>query len=293
MSTPAERLGKIGVWAGELRRAPEGEAATHELEQLGWSAAWIPGGFDDRVLADVDRLLAATHGLAIATGILNIWKYEPADVATWWKGKTPQEQARVMVGVGVSHGPAIGAAYGKPIETTRRFLQGALDAGMPRDSLCVAALGPKMLELSAELTAGAHPYLVTPEHTAVARRTLGAGPLLAPEQGVVLETDPQKARTMAREALGIYLSLPNYTNSWKRLGFTDEDISSVSDRLVDALFAWGDAAAIRNRIQAHLDAGADHVCIQVVNGSPMTTQLEATQEVWRKLAPALVSGATV
>jgi probable F420-dependent oxidoreductase len=288
MTTPAERLGRIGVWAGELRRAPEGEAATHELEHLGWSAAWIPGGFDDRVLADVDRLLAATHDLAIGTGILNIWKYEPADVAAWWKGKTAREKARVMIGVGVSHGPAIGAAYAKPLEKTRAFLQGALDAGMARENLCVAALGPKMLELSAELTAGAHPYLVTPEHTAIARKTLGAGLLLAPEQGVVLETDPQKARAMAREALGIYLGLPNYTNNWKRLGFTDEDISSVSDRLVDALFAWGDAAAIRNRVQAHLDAGADHVCIQVVKGSPMTAQLEATQEVWRKLAPALV-----
>jgi len=287
--TPATRLGRIGVWSGELRfaGAEAGVAAARELEALGWPTAWIPGGIDDKVLDDVDRLLSATERLTIATGILNIWKYEPADVAAWWRGQTPERQARVMLGVGVSHAPAIGEAYQRPVETMRSYVSRLLEAGVPRESLCIAALGPKMLELSAELTAGAHPYLVSPEHTAIARETLGPDALLAPEQGVVLETDPARARELARQALAIYQKLPNYVNSWRRLGFSEDDVTAPSDRLVDALFAWGDAGAIRQRVQAHFDAGADHVCLQAISG-PMRTDLKPALAVWRELAPLLL-----
>lgn len=289
-SARAAGLGRIGVWSGELRfSAPEDSlAGLKDLEALGWSAAWVPGGLDDKVLADIDRMLSATQKITLATGILNIWKYQPAEVAAWWKTQTPERQARLMIGVGVSHAPAIGEAYKKPLETMRDYLTRLLADGMARERLCVAALGPKMLELSAELTAGAHPYLVTPEHTAGARKILGPDALLAPEQGVVLETDPVRARELARQALATYLQLPNYVNSWLRLGFSQEDVTGGgSDRLVDAMFAWGEPAAIRDRVQAHLDAGADHVCIQVVSG-PMGSSIGTTREVWRKLAPVLL-----
>ncbi len=150
---------------------------------------------------------------------------------------------------------------------------------MPSDNLCLAALGPKMLELSGQRTAGAHPYLVTPEHTASAREILGPGKLLAPEQGVILETDAEKARAMAREALSIYAGLPNYRNNWLRLGFKQEDIDNVSDGLVDALFAWGDTDKIAERVKAHHDAGADHVCVQVIQGNGVAGLRSACREL--------------
>jgi probable F420-dependent oxidoreductase len=160
----------------------------------------------------------------------------------------------------------------------------ALAAGLPADAMNLAALGPKMLELARDKTSGAHPYLVTPEHTAQARKILGPGKVLAPEQGAVLESDPARAREMARGALTHYTFLPNYANNWRRLGMTDDDISTVSDRLVDALFAWGSVEQIAARVKAHHDAGADHVCVQVVSGSG----LDGAREAWRKLAPALL-----
>jgi len=289
LSATAVHLGRIGVWSGEIRFAgPEaGVAAAKALEDFGWSSLWMPGGFDDRVLADIDRMLSATRAMTFATGILNIWKYQPAQVADWWRSQAPERQARVLIGLGVSHAPVIGDAYKRPVETMRAYVQDLLDAGVPREHLCVAALGPKMLELSAELTAGAHPYLVPPEHTAIARKALGPDALLAPEQGVVMESDPARARELARQALATYLALPNYLNSWRRLGFSEEDISGVSDRLVDALFAWGDVEAIRDRVQAHFDAGADHVCLQVITG-PIRGDTGPVQAAWQELAAALL-----
>jgi probable F420-dependent oxidoreductase len=287
---PAARLGKFGVWSGELRFAgPEaGVAGVRELEALGYGAAWTPGGIDDKVLDDIDRLLSATKTITLATGILNIWKHRPEDVGAWWARQTPERQGRVMIGLGVSHGPIIGEAYAqqKPLELMRGYVQQLLDAGVPAGHLCVAALGPKMLELSAKMTAGAHPYLVTPEHTAEARKILGPDALLAPEQGVILETDPAKARELGRQALVNYLHMPNYLNSWRRLGFSEDDLEG-SDRLVDALFAWGDAEAIAGRVREHLDAGADHVCIQAIRG-PMGADLPGVHETWRKVAAALL-----
>jgi len=264
----APRLTRVGVWSLELRFGDPAQAAdaAAELDDLGYGALWVPGGLDDAVLRSVDSLLGATRRMTIATGILNIWKHRPADVAAWFNALPAALQRRVMLGLGVSHGPLIGEAWQKPLAVTRTFLDGLDAAGMPRDHLCLAALGPKMLALSRDRTAGAHPYLVTPGHTATAREILGPGALLAPEQGVILESDPERARQLARSALTTYRNLPNYRNSWLRLGFSREDVDGVSDHLVDGLFAWGDPAAIAARVAAHHAAGADHVCIQVIQG---------------------------
>ncbi len=200
-----------------------------------------------------------------------------------WR-QSAERQARVMLGIGVSHAPLIGEDWMKPITKTRSWLDAALAAGLPADALCVAALGPQMLALARDRTAGAHPYLVTPDHTAAARDILGPGKLLAPEQGVVLERDPEAARALARGAVEFYAKLPNYTNNWKRYGFTDEDIATLSDRLVDGLFACGGPEAIAARVAAHHQAGADHVCIQAISA----TGLDGVRQAWRELAGVLV-----
>ena len=285
MTTPA--IGRIGIWSLELRFGDKAEAseATAELDELGFGALWVPGGIDSGVLRDVEPLLAASKRAVIATGILNIWKHEPADVATWFAGRPAQEQARFLLGLGVSHGPIIGEKWTKPLEATGTFLDGLEAVGMAMDHTCLAALGPRMVELSGQRTAGAHPYLVTPEHTAQARAILGPDKLLAPEQGVVIESDPAKARALARGAVEQYARLPNYRNNWKRLGFDDAEIDAISDRLLEALFAIGSVETAAQRVQAHLDAGADHVCIQVINGEDGFGPLRAK---WRNLAEALL-----
>lgn len=281
-------IGKVGIWSLELRFGDKAEAsaAATELDELGYGALWIPGGIDDGAPADVERLLAATQRTTIATGILNIWKHEPADLAAWFAGLPDADKARTLLGLGVSHGPIIGEQWGKPLAMMRAFLDGLDAAGMPRDNLCLAALGPKMVELSGARTAGAHPYLVTPEHTSEARAILGAGPLLAPEQGVILESDPAIARELALGALEHYAQLPNYRNNWLRLGYTEAEIDALDDRLLHALFAIGDAGAAAARVKAHLDAGADHVCVQVIaaRGAPF----DVLRGHWRALAEALL-----
>lgn len=267
MSKP--QLGRVGLWSMEMRFGDKAEIrdAAIELDELGFGALWIPGGVDSGVLEDVGALLSATDRMAVATGILNIWKHEPNDVAGWFDALPADHQGRVMVGLGVSHGPLIGDAWKKPLAVTRTFIDGLDKAGMSPDNFCLAALGPKMLELARERTSGAHPYLVTPEHTAQAREILGSGKLLAPEQGVILESDPTRARDLARQALTHYAQLPNYRNNWLRLGFSRQDVDAVSDHLVDALFAWGGMEKIVERVKAHHDAGADHVCVQLIRGA--------------------------
>jgi probable F420-dependent oxidoreductase len=279
-------IGRVGVWAMDMRFGDHAaiDAAAVELEKLGYGALWIPGGIDDQVLTDFDRLLGKTSRIVLCTGIINIWKQSPEDVAAWWKAQSPANQARVWLGIGISHGPLIGEAWGKPIEVTRDWIERAQAAGLPADAINIAALGPKMLELARDKTSGAHPYLVTPDHTTLARKILGPGKVLAPEQGVVLETDAAAARTLARGALDFYRSLPNYANNWKRLGFTDQDIADASDKLIDGLFAWGDAKTIAGRVKAHHDAGADHVCMQVVSA----TGLDGSLAAWRELAKVLL-----
>lgn len=287
MVVPA--IGKLGVWSLEMRFGDKAasSAAAAELEALGYGAIWIPGGIDDGAPADVERLLGATSRITIATGILNIWKHDPAQLAAWFLGLPEEWRARTLLGLGISHGPLIGEKWGKPLEVTAAFLDGLDAAGMPRENLCLAALGPKMVGLSGDRTAGAHPYLVTPEHSAQARAILGTGPLLAPEQGVVLESDPAKAREMALAALGHYRQLPNYRNNWLRLGFTEAEIDAADDRLLDALFAIGGPEPVGARVQAHLDAGADHVCVQVIAG-PQGGSFDVLMPQWRAISEALL-----
>ena len=265
--------------------------AATELEALGYSALWIPDVGGD-LFTPLDTLLSATTDATIATGILNVWMHTPDEAASQHARLTAAHGPRYLCGIGISHRPFIDhvnepGTYTKPIETMANYLDGLDAAATPLavNDRVIAALGPKMLELARTRTAGTHPYLVTPELTAKARAGIGADGLVASEQGVVLETDPTTAREIARMHLATYLGLPNYSNNWKRQGFTDDDIANGgSDRLVDALVVWGDEAAIAARVQAHRDAGADHVCIQVLTNDPRALPVDE----WRTLAPALV-----
>ncbi len=265
--------------------------AAAELESLGYSALWIPDVGGD-LFTPLGTLLGATTTATIATGILNVWMHTPEETAAQHARLTAEHGPRYLCGIGISHRPFIDhvnepGTYTKPIETMATYLDGLDAAATPLAVIdrVIAALGPKMLELARTRTAGTHPYLVTPELTAKAREGIGADGLVASEQGVVLETDPTKAREIARMHLATYLGLPNYSNNWKRQGFTDDDIADGgSDRLVDALVVWGDEAAIAARVQQHRDAGADHVCIQVLTSDPRALPVDE----WRTLAPALV-----
>ncbi len=282
-----------GVWSSALRHgdAHEIAAAAAELESLGYSALWIPDVGGD-VFGAVDNLLAATTTAVVATGILNLWMHSAEETAAQHAAMTAQYGPRFLVGIGVSHAPLIdvkieAGTYQQPLARTRAFLD-ALDAAevpLAVEDRALAALGPRMLELAARRTSGVHPYLVTPEHTLVARHAVGPDALVATEQGVILETDPDRARSIARTNLVRYFAMPNYTNNWKRLGFTEADIGDGgSNRLIDALVAWGDEATIASRIREHRDAGASQVCVQVLTESPGTMPLEQ----WRILAPVLV-----
>lgn len=287
-TAPAERrVGSIGIWSLELRFGDQVEAAdaAAELDELGYSALWIPGGIGGDVTGDIDRLLNATSRLTVATGILNIWKHTPAEIAAWWKELPEAKRLRVILGLGVSHAHVVGDVYRKPLSMMREYLDTLDELGLPTEARCLAALGPKMLELSRDRSAGVHPYLVTPVHTAIAREALGPDKLVAPEQGVILESDPERARELARAALAHYQPYPNYQNNWRRLGFSDEEITSLSDRLVDALFAWGDVERIAGRVNEHFAAGADHVCLQAITGAGLN--IESARAVWRELANAL------
>jgi probable F420-dependent oxidoreductase len=284
-----------GVWSGGLRfgdRAAARDAAA-ELESLGFEAIWVPGGVGGDVFGDCTALLEATQRVAVATGILNLWMHTAAEVATGHADLTAAFPERFLLGIGVSHSALVDrdepGRYQRPIAVTRAYLD-ELDAAsppVPANERALAALGPKMLELARDRTRGAHPYLANPQHTRYAREVLGAGPLLMPEQPVVLERDPETARELARQHFTIYLTLPNYVNNLKRIGFTDDDVrDGGSDRLVDGIVAWGDEAAIARRVREHFDAGADHVCVQVV--TPRSAQ-QLPLEQWRALAPALVA----
>ena len=285
----APDLGKIGIWAAELRgidNAAVDEAAA-ELDELGFGALWMPGGRDGNTLIDVSQRLAATRRIVVATGIINLWKHEPRDVADWYAGLSDDHKGRVMIGIGISHSRSIGEAWDKPLTRMRQFIDALDVAGMAMDHTCLAALGPKMVALSGERTAGAHPYLVSPDHTREAREILGPDCLLMPEQGVILETDPARARAIGLEALVHYRGLPNYRNSWKRLGFSEEEVEEMAPRLFDALFTWGGMDKIAQRVRAHHDAGANHVCLQVAAG-PIGQPLSVLMPKWRELAEALL-----
>ncbi len=284
-------LSGVGIWSSQLRYGDKAESAdaAAELEELGFQALWIPDVGQTPVLDSVAHLLSSTTGIAIATGILNLWMNEPADVAASYAALSASDRDRFLMGIGVSHAPLIDATepgrYRKPLAATASYLD-ALDNAeqpVPVDARVLAALGPKMLALAAERARGAHPYLTTPEHTHSARELLGDGPLLLPEQTAILTDDVDEARTIGTGWLLRYLSMPNYANSLLRLGFSAEDVGSVSDRLFDALIVWGDEEAVMRRVSEHLSAGADHVCVQV-----LTADLSAyPREQWRRVASAL------
>jgi probable F420-dependent oxidoreductase len=240
-------------------------------------------------------LLAGTKRIVIATGIANIYARDAVAMAAGQKTLAEAYPNRFLLGLGVSHVPLVeqlrGHRYEKPVATMRAYLD-AMDRA-PYNSVppatkpvrVLAALGPKMLQLAGEHADGAHPYNVNPEHTAEARQILGPDRYLCPEQAVVLETDPDKARDIGRGFLGFYLTLPNYANNFLRLGFDENDFKDGgSNRLIDAIIAWGDLDAIRNRIRAHHSAGADHVCIQVLTANPKALPLRG----WRELTSALL-----
>jgi probable F420-dependent oxidoreductase len=284
-------LAGVGVWNVSLRYGDRSEAAdaAAELEELGYSAIWVPGAGAD--LTGLEWLLSSTNSMTVATGILSIWTHPPDEVAEVHRTFTDQHGDRFLVGLGVSHQDIVDqqepGRYRKPLAAMRSFLDGLDTASPPlaQDRRVLAALGPQMLRLARDRTAGAHPYNVTPEHTAEARAALGPGKLLAPEQAVVLCDDPTAARGMARSFLDHYLVRTNYANNLRRLGFTDEDFADGgSNRLVDALVAWGDEDSIARRIKDHIDAGADHVCIQAIDEAGM---MSLPRQVWRRLAPVL------
>jgi probable F420-dependent oxidoreductase len=236
-----------------------------EIEALGYGAIWA-GGSPAAELLWVDPILEATDTLKLATGIVNIWSAEPGPTAESFHRIEKAYPGRFLLGIGVGH-PEATQEYRKPIDAITDYLDKLDEYGVPKDSRVVAALAPRMLKLSADRSAGAHPYLTTPEHTAEARKVLGPDALLAPEHKVVLTTDAEKARATGRKALEIYLNLTNYLNSWKRTGFTDEDVSKPgSDRLVDAVVAYGTTDQIAARLKEHIAAGADHVPVQVLTG---------------------------
>lgn len=291
-SSDRTALSGTGVWSAALRYgdAAAAGAAASELESLGYTAAWVPDVGGDLFRA-IENLLAATSSITVATGILNLWMHDAAETAARHADFVERFGDRVLFGIGVSHAPLIDMAeagrYQRPLARTREYLDELDAASVPLApaNRVLAALGPKMLELARTRTAGSHPYLVAPEHTAAVRAALGPDPLVAPEQAVVLGTDRTRARELGRAHLAGYLGLPNYSNNWKRIGFTDDDlVDGGSDRLLDALVVWGDESAIAARVQEHRDAGADHVCIQVLTDDLMVPPLEQ----WRTLAPALI-----
>jgi probable F420-dependent oxidoreductase len=280
--------GEIGVWSPQLREgdAHEVAAAAAELEELGYGAIWVPGREHDDLEERLHLLLSSTQRITVATGIVSIWTH-PADATAALKARlTAEFPGRFLLGLGVSHAPAVGERYRRPLTEMIRYLD-ALDAAdppVPRTERVLAALAPRMLALARERARGSHPYLVTPEHTRTAREALGPDALLAPEQTVVLEEDAETARAVARQWLARYLQLPNYADNWLRTGFDRADIEDGgSDRLVDALVAWGDVDAIGARVDAQRAAGADHVALQVVTADPA----QLPREQWRRLAAAL------
>jgi len=291
-------IGRVGVWTGALDAHPTAVAqdAARRLEALGYPTLWIPEAVGRDPFVASANLLAATSTLKLATGIANIYARDPMTMAACRSTLAEAYPGRFVLGLGVSHRHLVTGVrkhdYSKPLSYMRTYLEGMdqalFMAHKPTEEAptVLAALGPKMLELSATRTAGAHPYFTTPEHTAYARQVMGDGPLLAPEQMVVLSTDPTEARTIARAGMAVYLRAPNYLNNLVRLGFDESDWADhtkASDRLVDAIVAWGTAEQIATRVKAHHDAGADHVCVQVLRAD-RTLPLDE----WTELAGVLL-----
>lgn len=288
-------LGTLGVWYfTDGKTAADAAVFAKQIEEMGYSALWIPETVGRHPFAHAAWLLANTSKLVIGTGIASIYNRDAGAAMAGARTLAEQSGGRFILGLGVSHAPLVegvrGHKYGKPYSTMKAYLEqlkaAPYQAVRPAEEppVVIAALGPKMLELASTAVQGAHPYFTTPEHTRIARETMGPDAMLCVEQKILLETDADKARQLARQVAQIYSGLPNYRNSWKRLGFEDADFENGgSDAFIDATFAWGDIDAIKARIQAHHDAGASHVCVQPVNpngvfGEPHLEVLEALQK---------------
>ena len=291
------QLGRVGLWTFQLDMQPmaAAQAAMAELDDLGFGAVWVPEAVGREPFANAALLLSASPRIVVGTGIASLHARTALTMQAGWKTLTEAFPDRFLLGIGVSHQPMVegihGGTYDKPYSTMVAYLD-AMDRGLFMASPPVAtpqrvlaALGPKMLQLAAARGFGAHPYFVPVEHTAVAREALGPTALLAPEQAVVFSTDPTVAREVARRHMSTYLGLPNYTNNLRRLGWTDDDLAGPSDKLVDAIVAWGSLDDIVARIRAHHAAGADHVCVQVL---PVEAAALPMAE-WRELATTLSS----
>ncbi|MEO6652234.1 MAG: TIGR03620 family F420-dependent LLM class oxidoreductase [Ilumatobacteraceae bacterium] len=288
-------IGPIGLWHGGFDTAPATQVreAVTELDEMGWPCLWIPETVARDPFVAASVMLDASTNIKIATGIASIWARDALTTANATKTLNEAHDGRFLLGLGVSHHTLTEWVrkhdYSKPLSTMRTYLE-RMDASMFRGiepaeppTRVIAALGPKMLALGAELTDGVHPYFVPVEHTAVAREAVGPDKIVATEQMVVLETDPARAREIARTNMKVYCGLPNYANNLLRLGFTEHEITSIDDRLVDAIVAWGTVDDVATRVRAHQDAGASHVCIQVLEDRP-----GVPTGTWRELADALL-----
>jgi len=289
--------GEVGLWSSDLDylSAPQAKEAVAEIEELGYAALWFGEGLGREAFTNASMFLSATSRLVMATGIANIFVRDAWAANAAAKTLAGAYPDRFVLGLGVSHRPMVerrGHDYRLPLATMRAYLKDMREArfvaAQPEHDppWLLAALGPKMLELSRDLADGAHPYLVTPRHTAEAREILGDGPLLAVEQAVAPTTDREEALRLARSHLRRYMRLPNYRNSCLRQGFSEEeDLSGEgSERLAEGLVAWGSESDIRERVHEHLSAGADQVCVQVVTDG----RADGLRERWRSLAPALL-----
>ena len=287
-------MGRVGLWSADFDLQPMAKAqeAIAEVEEMGYGAVWVPEAVLREPFASTALLLSATKKIVLATGIASLHARTAQTMQAGWKTLTEAFPERFVLGIGVSHAPMVTGvhkgAYDKPYSTMVEYLD-AMDAGVyfspappttPRRVL--AALGPKMLQLAAQRGDGAHPYFTPVEHTAFARDTMGGEAFLAPEVAVVMETDATKARDIARAYMKTYTRLPNYANNLKRFGFSDDEIVEQNDRLVDAIVGWGSLDQIVARIKEHFDAGANHVCVQVLTDTTGTLPMRQ----WRELADA-------
>ncbi|MER5990981.1 TIGR03620 family F420-dependent LLM class oxidoreductase [Streptomyces viridosporus] len=283
---PKQDIGRYGIWSIGLRsedpsRRGEIAEAAAELEELGFGAAWLGGS---SAVRHAVPLVEATSTLTVGTSIQSIWQYTAQEAAAAFAELEAARPGRFLLGIGVSHAK-LADQYRRPYSALVAYLDALDAAGVPAGRRVVAALGPRSLELSRDRALGVVPYLVTPEHTARARGILGEAPLLAPELKVILEPEPARARALARTSLAPYLALPNYTDNFLRLGFTEDDLADGgSDRLVDAVFAWGEESRIRDRVDTFLSAGADHVALQIVDDEPRDS---LPRQAWRTLASLL------
>jgi probable F420-dependent oxidoreductase len=287
-------LGRLGIWSRELRfgEAAEMRSGAAELEQMGFGTLWVPGGFDGPLLEICADQLGATSSVAIATGILNVFGHDPADVAREQAEIDERFPGRFLLGIGVGHAkflsPEAQEQSRRPLEVISRYID-ELERHAPAATAparVVAALAPRMVQLARERTLGVHPYMVPVSHTAQVRAALGDGPLVLTEQSVVIGTDLDGLRASARLDLALYLTLPNYVRTWGRLGYGADDLAGGgSDRLVDALYALGTVEQIGERVREHIAAGADHICLRVVTNAPMTGAGETLpRAAWRELS---------